>query len=80
MREVGTDNSIYFNFKKGFTGEPWVEVLRYRPEHSFQTPEVAEWRPLIGPDPYRYCALIGGDHSDSTPALLCHKDTAQGPQ
>ena len=20
----------------------------------------AEWRPLIGPDPSRYCALIGG--------------------
>ena len=40
MREPGTDNSIYFNFKKGFTGPPWVEVLRYRPESTFQTPEV----------------------------------------
>ena len=46
MREVGTDNSIYFNFKKGFTGPPWVEVLRYRPEHSFQSPEVvASFKP-----------------------------------
>ena len=40
MREPGTDNSINFNFKKGFTGPPWVEVLRYRPEHSYQAPEV----------------------------------------
>merc|ERR1711936_525017 len=46
MREVGTDNSIYFNFKKGLTGAPWVEVLRYRPEHSFQSPEVvASFKP-----------------------------------
>ena len=46
MREVGTDNSIYFNFKKGFTGPPWVEVLRYRPENSFQSPEVvASFKP-----------------------------------
>ena len=40
MREVGTDNSINFNFKKGLTGKPWVEVLRYRPGDTFQTPEV----------------------------------------
>ena len=40
LREPGTDNSINFNFKKGFTGPPWVEVLRYRPEHSYQAPEV----------------------------------------
>ena len=46
MREVGTDNSIYFNFKKGFTGAPWVEVLRYRPENTFQSPEVvASFKP-----------------------------------
>ena len=38
----------------------------------------SEWRPLIGPDPSRYCALIGWDHGVATPALLCHKDTAQG--
>ena len=40
--------------------------------------EKAEWRALIGPDPARYCALIGWDHSVATPALLCHIDTAQG--
>ena len=40
MREVDTDNSIYFNFKKGLTGAPWMEVLRYRPESSFQSPDV----------------------------------------
>jgi len=46
MREVGTDNSIYFNYKKGFTGPPWVEVLRYTPESSFQDPEViAKFKP-----------------------------------
>ena len=46
MREVGTDNSIYFNYKKGFTGPPWVEVLRYTPESSFQEPEViAKFKP-----------------------------------
>jgi len=40
MREPGTDNSINFNYKKGLTGPPWVEILRYRPEHTYQTPEV----------------------------------------
>lgn len=40
MREPGTDNSINFNYRKGITGPPWVEVLRYRPEHTYQTPEV----------------------------------------
>ena len=40
MREPGTDNSINFNYKKGVTGPPWVEILRYRPEHTYQTPEV----------------------------------------
>jgi len=40
MREPGTDNSINFNYKKGLTGKPWVDVLRYRPEHTYQTPEV----------------------------------------
>ena len=28
MREVNTDNSIYFQLRKSFTGLPWVEVLR----------------------------------------------------
>ena len=37
MREVGTDNSIYFDFKKGFTGPPWVEVLMYTPESTFKS-------------------------------------------
>jgi len=46
MREVNTDNSIYFNYKKGFTGPPWVEVLRYRPESTFQSPDlVATFKP-----------------------------------
>jgi len=40
MREVGTDNSINFNYKTRFTGEPWVDVLRYTPESSFQSPDV----------------------------------------
>ena len=40
MREPGTGNSITFNYKAGVTGSPWVEVLRYRPEHTYQTPEV----------------------------------------
>ena len=35
-----------------------------------------EWRPLIGPDLSKYCALIGGDHGVATPALLCHKEPA----
>ena len=38
----------------------------------------AEWRPLIGPGPSRYCVLIGWDRVVATSALLCHKDTAQG--
>ena len=29
----------------------------------------AEWRPLIGRGPSRYCALIGWDHGVATPAL-----------
>ena len=32
-----------------------------------------QWRTLIGPDSYKYCALIGWD-------LSYHKDTAQGIQ
>ena len=39
IREPGTDNSINFAFKKGLMGRPWLEVMRYRPGHSFQTPE-----------------------------------------
>ena len=39
IREPGTDNSINFAFKKGLGGRPWLEVMRYRPEDSFQTPE-----------------------------------------
>jgi len=40
MREPGTDNSINFQVKKGLTGPPWVEVQRYRPEDSYQDPQV----------------------------------------
>jgi len=40
MREVGTDNSINFQRKKGLTGPPYVEVLRYKPEDDYATPEV----------------------------------------
>jgi len=40
MREVGTDNSIMFQRKKGLTGPPYVEVQRFRPEHDYATPEV----------------------------------------
>jgi len=40
MREPGTDNSINFQMKKGLTGPPWVEVQRYRPEDTYQTPQV----------------------------------------
>ena len=36
----------------------------------------SEWSTLIGRGPSRYCVLIGA----ATPALLCHKDTAQGTQ
>ena len=36
------------------------------------TPQ-AQWRPLIGPDPSRYCALIGPEH-------LCHGDIVKAPK
>ena len=39
----------------------------------------SEWGTLIGPDTSRHCALIGWDHGVATPAVLCHKDTAQSP-
>ena len=29
-----------------------------------------EWSTLIGQDPSRYCALIGGDHDASSPAPM----------
>ena len=40
----------------------------------------SECSTLIGPAPSRYFALIGWDHGVAMPALLCHKDTAQGTQ
>ena len=40
IREVGTDNSINFQRKKGLTGPVYVEVQRYRPEDDYATPEV----------------------------------------
>jgi len=39
MREPGTDNSININTKIGFTG-PYYEVHRYKPENTYQDPEV----------------------------------------
>ena len=46
----------------------------------YQGQAPSEWTTLIGPDPSRYCALIGWDHGVARPALLCHKGTAQGTQ
>jgi len=40
MREVGTDNSINFQRKKGLTGPIYVEVQRYKPDDDYATPEV----------------------------------------
>jgi len=40
IREVGTDNSINFQRKKGLTGPVYVEVHRYRPEDDYANPEV----------------------------------------
>lgn len=40
MREPGTDNSLNFQVKKGLTGPPWVEVQRYRPQDTYQSPQV----------------------------------------
>ena len=39
-----------------------------------------EWSTLIGPDPSRYCALIGWDYGAATPALLYLKEPIQGTQ
>lgn len=39
MREPGTDNSIMINSRIGLTGAH-LEVRRYKPEHSYQQPEV----------------------------------------
>ena len=51
---------------------PLQLVVEYEVDRS-----QAEWRHRIGPDTSRYCALIGCHHGVATPALLCHKDTAQ---
>ena len=40
MREVGTDNSLNFQRKKGLTGPVYVELQRYRPEDDYANPEV----------------------------------------
>ena len=40
MREVKTDNSINFQWKKGFTGAPYVEVQRYGQEDDYKNPEI----------------------------------------
>ena len=39
--------------------------------------QVAEWSSLIGPDPSRYCALIGGTLL-CWRQVLCHNNTPQG--
>merc|ERR1712002_938124 len=45
MREPGTDNSINIATKMGITG-PRLEVYRWRPEHTYQEPEViAKFKP-----------------------------------
>ena len=45
MREPGTDNSININAKIGLTG-PYYEVHRYKPENTYQAPEViAKFKP-----------------------------------
>lgn len=47
MREPGTDNSINVFMKIGMTG-PYYEVLRFRPEHTYQNAEkVASFKPKI---------------------------------
>ena len=40
----------------------------------------AEWRPLIGRGPSRYCALIGWDPGVAMSALWSHRVKAQGTQ
>ena len=47
---------------------------------AYLTFEQAEWSILVGPDPAGYCALICWSWVVTTPALLCHRDTAQGTQ
>ena len=49
-------------------------------ERDSTQPLWTEWSTLIGPDPSKYCALIGWDNEVCTPALSCHKDTAEGTQ
>jgi len=39
MRELGTDNSININTKVGLSG-PYMQVSRWKPEDTYQTPEV----------------------------------------
>ena len=48
--------------KWNLAGEDGTEQVRYVETvytHPYFSAEQAEWRPLIGPDPSRYCALIG---------------------
>ena len=62
---------------------PLSDQLRHHSLHSRLSPGQhpgQQWSTLIGPDPSRYSALIGWDHGAATPALLCHRDTAQGIQ
>ena len=41
MREPGTDNSIYFQWKMNMLGSDYVEVQRFTPDnHNYDKPEV----------------------------------------
>ena len=63
-----------------------INYQLYRPEKAPEIPveigerSESELSTLIGPEHSRYCALIGWDHSNATPALLCHKEPDQGIQ
>ena len=37
-----------------------LQALKWCDTHEVRAGSVAEWSTLIGPDPSRYCALIGG--------------------
>ena len=55
-----------------------VGVEQHQPLSLSSCLSWAEWTTLICREALRYCALIGWNHSVATPALLCHKGTAQG--
>ena len=60
-------------------------ILRQQPEDRQSgglaaAASLTDWSTLIGPALSRYCPLIGWIIMLLTPALLCHKDTAQDTQ